>query len=145
MTNLTNYQQALEQDRFGLRVASRLSDSLEDLPYEVCERLRAARVRAVSKQKIAVTQTAASLVRLGGNSVLTLGSQPQNWWRKLAAAVPLLTLVLGLIAINLIQDDLYIREIADLDAELLTDDLPPSAYTDPGFAYFLKMSSSQYK
>jgi hypothetical protein len=54
-------------------------------------------------------------------------------------------LVLGLIAINLIQDDLHIREIADLDTELLTDDLPPMAYTDPGFTHFLKISSNQYK
>ena len=27
---------------------------------------------------------------------------------------------------------------AEVDAALLTDDLPPAAYTDPGFAQFLK-------
>ena len=145
MTNSTHYQHALEQDRFGLRVASRLSDSLDDLPYEISERLRAARVQAIGKRKIATTKTAMSLIHLGGNSSHTLGSSQPSWWTKIAAATPLLMLVLGLIAINLIQDDLHIREIADLDAELLTDDLPPTAYSDPGFAHFLKISSNQYK
>ena len=145
MTNSTHYQQELEQDRFGLRVASRLSDSLDDLPYEISERLRAARVQAVGKRKIATIKTATNLIHFGGNSTLTFGSNQPSWWKKIATATPLLMLVLGLIAINLIQDDLHIREIADLDTELLTDDLPPMAYTDPGFTHFLKISSNQYK
>jgi hypothetical protein len=145
MTNSTIYQHALKQDRFGLRVASRLSDSLDDLPYEISERLRAARVQAVGKRKIATIKTATNLIHFGGNSTLTFGSNQPSWWKRIATATPLLMLVLGLIAINLIQDDLHIREIADLDTELLTDDLPPTAYTDPGFAHFLKISSNQYK
>ena len=145
MTNSTIYQHDLEQERFGLRVASRLSDSLDDLPYEISERLRAARVQAVAKRKIVATKMAINIVNLGGGSSLTLGSDEPNWWGKLAAAAPLLMLVLGLIAINLIQDDIHIKEIADLDAALLTDDLPPAAYADPGFAHYMKSSSGQYK
>jgi len=145
MTNSTIYQHDLEQERFGLRVASRLSDSLDDLPYEITERLRAARVQAVAKRKIVATKMVTSIVNLGGGSSLTMGSDEPNWWGKLATAAPLLMLVLGLIAINLIQDDMHIKEIADLDAALLTDDLPPAAYTDPGFAHYLKISSGQYK
>jgi hypothetical protein len=145
MTNSSTYQHELEQDRFGLRVTSRLSDSLDDLPYEISERLRAARVQAIDRRKLISSKTATNLVHFGGSSTLSLGSHQPNWWKKLATATPLLVLILGLIAINLIQDDLHIREIADLDAELLTDDLPPTAYTDPGFAHFLRMSSNQYK
>jgi hypothetical protein len=55
----------------------------------------------------------------------------------------LLALVLGLIAINTIQNDDNANELAEIDAALLTDDLPPAAYTDPGFAQFLKMNSGQ--
>ena len=44
----------------------------------------------------------------------------------------------GLIAINVIQDDDRTMEVADLDAALLTDDLPPEAYADPGFLQYLK-------
>ena len=53
--------------------------------------------------------------------------------------LPLLTLVVGLITIKHFQDERRAREVADVDTALLTDDLPPSAYTDPGFLRFLKM------
>jgi hypothetical protein len=145
VTNSNIYLVALEQDRFGLRVASRLSDSLDALPYEISERLRAARMQAVGKRKIAVSQTVQNIVHLGSGSSLTFGSNHPKWWGRLATLIPLLLLVVGLIAINLIQDDNHIREIADIDSALLTDDLPPTAYADPGFVHFLKISSSQYK
>ena len=34
-------------------------------------------------------------------------------------------------------------EVAEVDAAILTDDLPPSAYTDPGFAQFLKSGGGE--
>ena len=37
-----------------------------------------------------------------------------------------------------VQQDNLTAEIAATDAALLTDELPPDAYTDPGFAQFLK-------
>jgi hypothetical protein len=36
------------------------------------------------------------------------------------------------------QDDNRAEELAAIDSALLTDDLPPAAYTDPGFAQYLK-------
>ena len=59
------------------------------------------------------------------------------------AALPLLALVAGLIAISVIQNDNRANELAEIDAALLTDDLPPTAYTDPGFAQFLKSNAGQ--
>jgi len=38
-----------------------------------------------------------------------------------------------------ITDDDRANELAEVDSALLTDDLPPSAYADPGFLQFLKM------
>jgi len=49
-----------------------------------------------------------------------------------------LALVIGLVAIVVIQDEVRVRELAELDAELLTDELPPSAYVDPGFTQFIR-------
>jgi len=37
-----------------------------------------------------------------------------------------------------LQDEMRAKEIAEVDAELLIDDLPPQAYTDPGFAQFVR-------
>ena len=56
--------------------------------------------------------------------------------------LPLLALVMGLITINLIQEQNSSDEIAEIDAALLTDDLPPSAYADQGFAQFIKINSA---
>jgi len=43
------------------------------------------------------------------------------------------------------QNDLRARELADVDQALLLDDLPPDAYTDPGFLKFLSVPSDQHE
>ena len=143
MTNSYQYQNQLAQDRFGLLVSARLSDAAGELPYDISERLRAARVQALDKRKIAVTRIATSVAVSGGTATLTFGNEHLSWWGRLAAALPLLALVVGLIAITIVQNDNRADELAEIDAALLTDDLPPAAYADPGFTQFLKMSSGQ--
>ena len=142
MTNSHLYQNLVAQDRFGLQVAARLSDAADELPYDISERLRAARTRALSQRRSAA-QTASSVTRSGAAATLTFGSEHLNWWDRVAAAAPLLALVLGLVAINVIQNDKRASEIAEIDAALLTDDLPPAAYADPGFTQFLKSRAGQ--
>ena len=142
MTNSQLYQNLVAQDRFGLQVAARLSDAADELPYDISERLRAARTRALSQRRSAA-QTASSVTRSGAAATLTFGTEHLNWWDRVAAAAPLLALVLGLVAINVIQNDKRANEIAEIDAALLTDDLPPAAYADPGFTQFLKSRAGQ--
>lgn len=143
MTNSYAHQQELAQDRFGLRVTARLSDAANELPHDISERLRASRVRALGKRKVMVTSVVSSTVVAGDRGTLTLGGDYHGWWDRLVAVVPLLVLVLGLFAISVIQDDNRANELAEIDAALLTDDLPPAAYTDPGFAQFLKINSGK--
>ena len=57
------------------------------------------------------------------------------------SAVPLLALVVGLVVINTAQDERSANDVAEVDSALLTDDLPPAAYADPGFVQFLKTSA----
>lgn len=141
MTNSYAHQQELAQDRFGLRVTARLSDAADELPYEISERLRASRVQALGKRKVVVSHRANSALVVSNRGTLTLGGGEHGWLDRLMAVVPLLVLLLGLFAISAIQDDNGTNELAEIDAALLTDDLPPAAYTDPGFAQFLKMHS----
>lgn len=143
MTNSVQYQNQLEQERFGLRVAARLSDATHDLPYDISERLRTSRMQALSKRKVAAVQSAAYRPVLVDRSSLIFGGDGPSWWNRLAAAVPLLTLVIGLIVITAILNDRRADELAEIDAELLIDDLPPTAYTDPGFAHFLRLKVGQ--
>jgi hypothetical protein len=51
--------------------------------------------------------------------------------------------VAGLVLIHGIQNERRANEVAEVDAALLTDDLPPSAYADPGFIQFLKQSGQE--
>lgn len=143
MTNSYQYQNQVAQDRLGFRITARLSDATDSLPHDISERLRAARVQAVGQRKMALKYAVSDLALSGGEGSVTFGKQHFGWWGRLAAAIPLLALVVGLIAINVIQDDNRDRELADIDAALLTDDLPPEAYADPGFLQFLKINAAQ--
>lgn len=139
MTPSLNSHTVILQERFGLKVAARLSASAVDLPYEISERLRAARVQAVAQRKIAKTQTAPATASSGLGSVLSWGpDEGFNFWSGIGSVLPLVLLVVGLMAINSLQADNFTRELAEVDSALLTDDLPPSAFADPGFVQFLK-------
>ncbi|WP_374663377.1 DUF3619 family protein [Ramlibacter sp.] len=132
MTTISAQQHAADQ--FGRRVAARLSAAEADLPYEVSERLRAARVRAVASRKVAPSPI---VVSRGGAGSLALPEEG-GLWTRIASVLPLIALVAGLVTLHGFQADRRASELAEVDAALLTDDLPPAAYTDPGFIQFLQ-------
>jgi Protein of unknown function (DUF3619) len=145
MTN--SYQQSypkradILQDRFGLKAASYLSAGAAELPHDISERLRAARAQAVSKRKIVRLESAVQVASSGGSATLGWGfGDGVSWWARIGSVVPLIALVVGLLAINSIQNDNRAQEVAEVDAALLTDELPPAAFADPGFVQFLKVS-----
>lgn len=136
MTNATTLHQEALMDRFGLKVTARLDD--QPLSHDISERLRIARQQAVAMhKKQSRTQTVATTSMSGGALVLG-GGDGLNWLNRIASALPLLALAAGLIAVNMMTSDERAREVAEVDVQLLTDDLPPSAHTDAGFAQFLK-------
>ena len=139
MMNLPERNTALLEDRFAHKVAFRLSQTTTELPHDISERLRAARVQALSQRKIAKPQTAVSIVSTGSSAALTWDSEEKlGWWGRLGMVLPLIALVVGLLAINSIQNDRRAEEVAEVDSALLTDELPPAAFADPGFVQFLK-------
>ena len=131
------------QDRFGLKVSARLSESTGALPHDILERLRAARVQALGMRQQIKTVTASATQSNGGAATLGFGDDEASLWRRLASLIPLLALIAGLVAINVVDNDNRAKELAEIDAAILTDDLPPAAYTDPGFAQFLHIRSDQ--
>lgn len=131
------------QNQYGLKLAARLSGATADLPHDVSERLRAARVQAVAQRKVQTTQSAASVIGSGGAASLTFGDEGLGWWSRLVSAVPLVILAIGLVGIDAVQTQFRADEVAAIDSAILTDDLPPSAYADPGFVHFLKSGHEQ--
>ena len=136
--NTTNTHPDLPQDRFGRKVAAHLAAGTADLPYEVTERLRAMRTQAVAgRKRVAGLRTASVVSASGGAATMSFGDEG-TWWHRVASALPLSALAAGLILIHTIENERRASEVAEVDAALLTDDLPPAAYADPGFVQFLK-------
>ncbi len=132
-------------DQVGQAIARQLNDHALDLPHDISERLRVARMQALSQRKLEpVRVLAPQLVTAHGSSMGKL-DEGLNLWGRLASALPLIALIFGLATIHVLQNEFRANEIAQIDAELLTDDLPPAAYTDPGFLIFLKSNPVETK
>lgn len=132
------------QDRFGLKVAAQLSLGNATLPHDISERLRVARMQAVVKRKRAQqTQLSKASAVYGsdGSATMSFGEEGLNLWNRLASMLPLIVLVVGLVMISLIQNDQRAQDLAEVDAAMLTDYLPPTAYADPGFVQFLQTNT----
>ena len=143
-TNSAQHAPDLEglQARFGVRVAALLGEQAAAPQPDIAERLRFAREQAVARGQAArrvqtqvATASSTTVVGRGRSAVL---AQRPGWWVKLASAMPLAMLVCGLVVIDRLHDKAQIAAAAEVDAALLSDDLPPAAYTDPGFAEYLK-------
>jgi hypothetical protein len=132
-------------DRAGQAIARRLNEHATDLPHDISERLRAARMQAIAQRKREPVVVLQPQWATAGGPPVSSPNEGLNLWSRLASALPLIVLLFGLATIHAFQDELRVNEIASVDAELLIDDLPPDAYTDPGFLVFLKSNPLQVK
>lgn len=126
------------QSRFALRVASRLTEGCDTLPPSITERLRFAREQALLQARGARTQASAPSAASRPARETLLARWTTGWRLKFAGLVPVLALVGGLVLIEQWQDSTQIAVAAEIDAALLSDDLPPTAYSDAGFVEYLK-------
>lgn len=132
----TAHRDALEV-RVALRITGRLTRGAHEVPHDIAERLRVARLRAVDRaRELRKLSAAPALVVQRDGSMIMTG--PPSWWLRLASVAPLALLLVGLVLIQRTYLDQQIRAAAEIDEAILTDDLPPQAYSDPGFAEFLK-------
>jgi hypothetical protein len=124
-------------------VAARLSEASRELPHDITERLKSARELALARAREARRLETANAVDAVGESgsTLVLGGgrgRRADWWLKLASIAPIVALVVGFVAIDRLHTKAQIKAAAEIDAALLADDVPPAAYSDPGFVEFLK-------
>src|SRR5436190_9362715 len=109
----------------------------------IVERLRAARERALERRRIA-PEPALAWMRdtAGAADVGAVGGFGGAGDFSLRLALATALLVAGLVAIYSGKLDQRAAEVEELDALLLTDDLPIDAYLDRGFETWLKKVSS---
>lgn len=127
------------QTRFALRVAARLSERTRELPADVTERLRFAREQALERARLVHRAVGAvQTVGRGASASLAFGGAGSQRWFKLASVLPVIALIGGFLLIEHVHQKAQIAAAAEIDAALLADDVPPAAYSDPGFVEFLK-------
>lgn len=131
--------EALEA-RLALRMTARLTERTAELPQDVTERLRFAREQALDRARAArkAVATETTVVNSGRHAATLGGDGKTGWWVQVASVLPLVALVAGLLLIQRLHDNSQISAAAEIDASILADDLPPAAYSDPGFVEFLK-------
>lgn len=126
-------------NRFGRRIAAQLDQSALFIHADISERLRLARAQALSQRRVVEFQTNPSLHSMSSGAL----SMGWGWGTRLSSLLPAILLLIGLVVISTIGEDQRAHELADVDTELLLDELPPDAYIDPGFAKFLQVKGRE--
>lgn len=130
---------------FGMKVRQALNEGVRadaGISPRVAERLLAARERALEARKpepqaepvlevAAVALTRSALGRVGGLGGLSL-----------RVLLPVAVVMAGLFGIYSWQQEQRAADVEEIDARLLTDDLPLDAYLDKGFEAWLKKRSA---
>lgn len=115
-----------------------LDQSASDLPKKTAERLASARNIALSRKKQeSADHVVASQAAFAGHSAGSSSPKLFAWINRAGLVIPLAVLVFGLMGIYQFEQRQQIIESAAIDAEVLTDELPISAYLDNGFDAFL--------
>lgn len=124
------------------KIRHALNDTLDELPASTTDRLAAARAQALARKKADApvrsqlqrnpAQRRPSFALSGFAAVF---STP--WLARAATVAPLVAMVAGLVGVYQYQHEQRVAELAELDAAVLSDELPLTAYTDHGFNAYL--------
>lgn len=129
--------------RWALKMMGELSCALPELPHDICERLRVARESAIQQRCLEWSEQPTHFPvwrPFASSAVVGLGSgnQSQGPMPWLMYMLALLALLVGLLFVQYVHLESQVLAAAEVDADLLADDLPPDAYSDPAFLEFLK-------
>ena len=116
-----------------------LNENLDALPASTTERLAAARALALSRKKADAPAGARKARRFFDVGFHLSGAG----LGRLGVAIPLLALVFGLGGLYQYDQQQRIAELAELDAAVLADELPLTAYLDHGFNAYLESQQRQ--
>ncbi len=114
---------------FAGRVRKVLDSGTADLGQQISIRLYEARCDALRHQATPV----AGLSLAGFGRIV--GESLQSHYRGLLAFI---ALAVGIMGAQLWQNGQEAAELAEIDGALLSDEVPPSAYTDRGFLEWLQ-------
>ncbi|MRX07575.1 DUF3619 family protein [Pseudoduganella sp. FT25W] len=126
---------------FAYKVRHALNERLDELPASTTDRLAQARKMALARKKahvevpLAVRVLKTELASAGGGFMSQF-----NWLGRWGMLVPALALVVGMVGIYQYEQQERIADLAEIDAAVLSDELPLDAYLDHGFNAYLTQS-----
>jgi Protein of unknown function (DUF3619) len=128
---------------FVWQVRRALDENAASIAPATVDRLAVARRAALARKKpepVSAPVFVPALAGAGMPSALPQLGAPQDRrspLRRFALAWPLVALVVSLVGIAYWEDQQRTAELADIDAAMLSDDLPLNAYLDHGFNAYL--------
>lgn len=127
------------------KIRHALNENLDALPASTTERLAAARARALSRKKPdaagALSSRQARPAKRPLFDLKALFSGPSL--ARFAVAVPILALVIGIGDVYRVEQQERLAAMADVDAAMLADELPLTAYLDHGFNAYVESQQRQ--
>jgi hypothetical protein len=121
------------------KIRHALNENLDALPASTTDRLAAARALALSRKKADAPAGKRKARRFFDVDFHFTGTG----LGRLAVAIPVLALVVGLGGLYQYEQQQRIAELAELDAAVLADELPLTAYLDHGFNAYLESQQRQ--
>lgn len=130
---MSTHRTTTPSDALGRQLAQTLDDA--PLPEGIAQRLALARETAVAAGALARESRLVAEPSLAGASGSTSsGRRGQGRWTWLVSGALLMA---ALVAVGQSQWMQQVLGLAQTDAALLKDALPPNAYGDPGFTEYL--------
>lgn len=122
---------------FAYKVRHALNEHIDDMPVATLDRLAAARQMAMSRKKADKPLRVIAQQYVVAGTANSFFPQPTSWWTRLGVAAPILAGVVLFFGLYQYEQQHRITEIAAIDAAVLADEVPPSAYLDRGFDTYL--------
>jgi Protein of unknown function (DUF3619) len=122
---------------FAYKVRHALNENLDYLPASTTDRLTSARELAISRKKKELPALVLAPERKVAGQVGGFFGERLSWIARMGLAVPVIVLALGLTGIYQYEKQRHIAETAEIDAMVLSDELPLNAYLDNGFNAYL--------
>lgn len=124
----------MNEEEFGQKITRTLNWGLSRIEEDKLAKLRAGRRKAMDAYREPVTIL--GLVTVSGQTL-----NVSNWIRKPLFWLPILAVSAALVTYSLNSGDDVYDDVGELDAKLLTGELPIDAFLDKDFASWVKESS----
>lgn len=123
------------------KIRHALDEKTAEVPDHILQRLAAGREIALSRKKPECQTVRITQLATASNANANTSSDHFIWLKRMSCVVPFVIVAFGLIGIYQYERHQQIAEAAYIDAEVLSDELPVSAYLDNGFNVYLNKKS----